>query len=243
MIINSVSYEITWPIQTDWTMRVDRERLSTGSFVIYDYGIASDSIIAPITIKGNYDDIKSLDVLLSSTSSITIESEGEQIWGSHVKYDSIVFNAVASDQRPMVRLNTNFYAISLNVSISDPLLDNTVTAGIGGLLYPSTHTGGTERFDEVVNTDSYGNRFVSNRGELGLHSISFDLDKSICASALKYFTNVVRGDGFTLPLDWQSIRPFAELSYTHALILGLSFSQLSLNEYRITLNLQAYNNA
>lgn len=242
MIIDSVSYKITYPLSTEWDMKVVRKELTSGFYRTWDYGLTSDVISSTVTVKGSYDELAVLMNYLKTNREISIQFEKEEdVFGPHVNTDNQIDTIVTDVEIPN-RKNLNFWELTFKITCNNFSL-YTLVPSIDDLWYTSSYTAGPIYNGEVTNQNSYGDVFNYYNHTVPSHSISFDLDRIKMAGACLYFLQEVRGDGFTLPADWESINPFGEEDYTHALLLNINLSKSSITQYRLTVNLQGYNNA
>jgi hypothetical protein len=244
MIINSVTYEITYPFNVDWSFAVKDKDRTAGIPRRVDYGYNNDIVTATITVKGLYSDVSPLLTYLQTNRTIDIEFEkGEEVFGPHILHESLEFTGDVSNVSNSQRINQNFWQVSFNYTLTGLPLKNGVTPTIDNLYFPASYDAGEVYLNENENNDYYGNFSTSYADTVGVHSITFDMDESVTAEVLRYMVSVVRADGFTLTADWQTLEPFAEKSYTHALLKGMSYSRIGFKEYRVTLDLLGYNNA
>jgi len=242
MIINSLNYDVVYPLSTNWAMSVVRKRNTSGAFTSYDYGYSSDVVKNSVTVQGIYSDIESLLIYLQSNREIMVTFDKEKVFGPHIEYIDPI-PCVFSNIQPSERINQNLRTVSFDLVAKNLTIKGGIAGTLEGMLYPSSHVGGEEQLNEVSNQNGYGDFYNYHSGSIGVHSLSFSMDEDKSAKLLKQLIVAERGDGIELPTDWESIKPFGEKDYTHAILLGLSFSQSALNEYTIDLKMQSYDNS
>ncbi len=241
MKINGQSYDIIYPLQVDWKMGITRKAKSNGFYKTYDYGLSSDKIKAIVTFKGLRDDLEALLIKLNQGQDLTVESEGELFLGAHVKYDGVIFNAIASDVKPIERLNTNFWSIEVPLNFQDVELNSAITPSLDSLSYPSAYIAGRVYTQAQVIYSTYGSVSSSYNGRQAINELTLSTYKQdVAGEVIKGFVEVIRGDAFVLPVKWQSLQPFGEMNYNSALLMSLSFAQDSLKGYTITVRLQGF---
>jgi hypothetical protein len=226
-------------------MAVNRESLSTGFYRTWDYGLASDIISNKVVFKGSEGHIRLLeDEIILKDHVLSVELEkNEDIFGPHVDY-STTFNIQFDSLEIRERVNTNFWELKANlISTSSLAYNGAITPSIDNLYYPNSYSAGRQYNHVTKNTSTYGDYFTTYDHTTGQHSLTFNLGEEQAAEAIKYFTQIVRGDGFTLPSDWVLIKPFSSVPYTHALLLGVSYTHTAQDDYNVSVTLQGYNNA
>lgn len=242
MVVAGRTFTILQYPKTDWIFSYERLELQSGNYVSWDRGISADRPMTTLRVKGSYADMIFLsNRLLDHQDTFTFE-DGEYPFGPHVDTSSSIL-CYASNIKPIERINTNFWMMEFTLATELELsLRSDVTASISDLWYPSDYVAGKIDLGETVNISSYGDYNQTNSHTKLTHSLTFDLDISRAASAIKYFTDTVRADAFTLPTDWASLNPFAGETYTHAIVLSMSYEQTAFKNYKFTLDLQGYNN-
>ncbi len=243
MIINGTSYKVIYPLEANWVMAIDRDPMTTGFYDSTDYLLASDHVIANIIVKDTRDNLTTLLTYLNNTQSYNMTTEGEKLFGPHVRYDGITFNCRAFQVKPVMRQNMNFWQLEIPMVVQNIELDPTITASLDNLLYPETYVGGQSLRNEIMNIRTYGGVYISSSGgDTSMNDLTFTLkDSSVAGEVLKAFIEVIRADAFALPAKWISLKPFGEMTFNSAFVMGLSYSQNSLKEYTISLKLQGYN--
>ena len=243
MIINDLEYIIKYPLKTNLGLSIVRDVLSSGYYRTWDYGISSDVLKSSVDVTGVYDDLKNLMLYLKSNREISVSfNQSENIFGSHIDYENKFFDCIATNIGTLYRRDNNFWGLSFDLSTSDFTIKS-ITADLDDLWYPAEYEAGLSYLGESTIQTMYGDVANFYDDTIPVHKIRLDLDLDLSAKVLKYFLVTVRGDGFELPSDWASLKPFAEEDYTHALLMNISFSKNSFNRYAIELDLQGYNNA
>ena len=243
MIIDNVSYDIEYPLTTNWGMKVVRKRLTSGFYRTWDYGLTSDVVSCRLAVQGEYSKLSPLLNYLKTNREVDIEFEGnEEVFGPHVDHESVIFNTIVTQVDSSIRDNTTYWVVTFTVTINTFSI-RAVNPWLGNLWYPNRYRAGAEYIGEVTNGSNYGNISNYYNDTIPVHRLSFELDRDNMAEACKYFVEDVRGDGFTLPSDWVTLNPFGEEDYTHALLIDINIKKREPRNYILELDLQGYNNA
>jgi hypothetical protein len=243
MIINSVNYDITYPFNTTWNFAVKDKDRTAGIPKRVDYGYNSDIVSTNVIVKGLYSELSLLLTYLQTNRNINIEfREGEEVFGAHIDHSGVLFSGAVSNVSNSQRINQNFWQLSFDYTLTQLPLKSGVVGTLDNIYFPADYEAGEVYLSENENNDYYGNFSTSYSDTVGVHSITFDMDEAVTAEVLRYMVETVRADGFTLTTDWQTLEPFAEKPYTHALLKGMSYNRVGFKEYRITLDLLGYNN-
>lgn len=243
MIVGGNEFQILRPFDTKWGLNVTRKLLTTGFYRTWSNDYSTDSVSCVVTCRSDYATIISLKEYLyanSQAANFTF-NKGEKIFGSHVDYSNPITCKTSlisgSDRSNFKQYQTSFLLTTSNLS-----LDSSVVPDLDDLWFPSSYSAGTKSLNEVTTFDTYGNSHTSSSGIVATCRMVLSLDEERSAKTIRSFVELIRGDHFVLPVDFASTNPFGEYTYTHAQLLGLSFSQSSFNNYAINLELQGYDN-
>ena len=243
MIINSIQYGITQPLTTNWNINYTSRQLTNGFYRRWDYGIATDLVSCPITVKGVYNNIKALQDYLKTNrenESILFQDE-ECVFGCHVDYSS-AFSCLISSVSSFSRLDDTYWVISFDVSTISPAIIGSITPTLNGLYYDNSYLAGDEYINENSNVETYGDLNNSFAGTIEKNVLKFSLEKGQAQSFIKYIVTLARGDLFPIPTEWQELKPFGEATYTHALLNEFKFTKENNKNYSIDIEIQGYNN-
>jgi len=242
MIINSITYGITQPLRTNWNINFTSRQLTSGFYRRWDYGIATDLVSCVVTVKGLYDDIKTLQSYLKDnreSESILFEDQ-EDVFGCHVDYSS-AFNCLISNVSAFSRLDDTYWTISFTASTTSPPILDAIIPTLDYLYYDNSYLAGDEYLNENSNLETYGDLNNSFRDTIQKNVLKFSLEKGQAQRFIKYIVTLSRGDLFPLPTKWQDLKPFGEATYTHALMNEFSFSKENNKNYTIDIEIQGYN--
>lgn len=241
MVINGTEYRLKWALNVNWVISTSRDFFTNGVPKTWDYGIGADTVKTVITAKGKYTDLQSLISLLQTNRDLTINAgPGEAVFGPQVNYTNDI-DVIVEGEPKLFRDNFNFWTLKF-VIIGEGLTLTGPTVPTKDYWYPAKYKAGESDINSRTNLSSYGEVSTSFKNTVGRCTMRFNLDWERAQMQIRYIIETIRGNGFTLPPAMETLKPFGEKIYTHAIILGFSFVIRDLTNIDITLKLQSYNN-